>query len=81
MPKISQHSYDIAVVAVRRDHTSGVSVLKVYRPCAKPPNKNKQHSCQIFFIAYRIKSDFMNQLLCDTEEKKNTAILKEGIRI
>ena len=33
MPKISQHSYDIAVVAVRRDHTSGVSVLKVYRPC------------------------------------------------
>ena len=33
MPKISQHSYDIAVVAVRQDHTSGVSVLKVYRPC------------------------------------------------
>ena len=32
MPEISQHSYDIAVVAVRRDHTSGVSVLKVYRP-------------------------------------------------
>ena len=32
MPKISRHSYDIAVVAVRRDHTSGVSVLKVYRP-------------------------------------------------
>ena len=32
MPKISQHSSDIAVVAVRRDHTSGVSVLKVYRP-------------------------------------------------
>ena len=30
MPKISQHSYDIAVAAVRRDHTSGVSVLKVY---------------------------------------------------
>ena len=26
MPKISRHSYDIAVVAVRRDHTSGVSV-------------------------------------------------------
>ena len=33
MPEISQHSYDIAVVAVRRDHTSGVSALKVYRPC------------------------------------------------
>ena len=32
MPKISPHSNDIAVVAVRRDHTSGVSVLKVYRP-------------------------------------------------
>ena len=32
MPKISQHSYDIAVVAVRRDHTCGVSVLKVYQP-------------------------------------------------
>ena len=27
-----RHSYDISVVAVRRDHTSGVSVLKVYRP-------------------------------------------------
>ena len=36
MPKISQHSYDIAVVAVTRDHTSGVSVLKVYRPWARP---------------------------------------------
>ena len=35
MPKISQHSYDIAVVAVRRDHTSGISVLKVYRPWAR----------------------------------------------
>ena len=33
MPKISWHSYDIAVVAVRQDHTSGVSVLKVYWPC------------------------------------------------
>ena len=33
MPKISQHSYDIAVVAVRPDHTCAVSVLKVYRPC------------------------------------------------
>ena len=32
MPKIGHHSYDIAVVAVRWDHTSGVSVLKVYRP-------------------------------------------------
>ena len=32
MPKISRHSYDIAVVAVRRDHTSCVSVLIVYRP-------------------------------------------------
>ena len=32
MPKISRHGYDIAVAAVRRDHTSGVSVLKVYRP-------------------------------------------------
>ena len=29
MPKISLHSYDIAVVAVRQDHTSGISVLKV----------------------------------------------------
>ena len=27
MPKISRHSYDIAVAVVRRDHTSGVSVL------------------------------------------------------
>ena len=36
MPKISQHNYDIAVVAVRRDHTSGVSVLKVYRPWVEP---------------------------------------------
>ena len=35
MPKISQHSCDIAVVAVRPDHTSGVSVLKVYRPWAR----------------------------------------------
>ena len=35
MPKISWHSYDIAVVAVRLDHTSGVSVLKVYRPLAR----------------------------------------------
>ena len=33
MPKISQHSYDTAVVAVRRDHPRGVSVLKVYRSC------------------------------------------------
>ena len=33
MPKISQHSYDIAVVAVTWGHTSGVSVLKVYPPC------------------------------------------------
>ena len=32
MPKISQHSHDITVVAVRGDHTSGISVLKVYRP-------------------------------------------------
>ena len=36
MPKISWHSYDIAVVAVRQDHTSSVSVLKVYRPWALP---------------------------------------------
>ena len=35
MPKISRYSYDIAVVAVRPDHTSGVSVLKVYRPCTR----------------------------------------------
>jgi len=28
MPKISWHSYDIAVVAVRQDHTSSVSILK-----------------------------------------------------
>ena len=35
MPKISRHSYDIAVVAVRRDRRSGVSVLKLYRPCLK----------------------------------------------
>ena len=32
MPKISWHSYDIAVVAVRQDHISGVSISKVYRP-------------------------------------------------
>ena len=32
VPKIRRHSYDLAVVAVRRDHTSGVSVSKVYRP-------------------------------------------------
>ena len=32
MPKISRHSYDIAVVAVRRDHTTGISVLNIYRP-------------------------------------------------
>ena len=38
MPKISRHSYDIAVVAVRWDHTSGVSVLKVYRPCHRVCN-------------------------------------------
>ena len=35
MPKISWHSYDIVVVAVRQDHTSGVSVLKFYRPCLR----------------------------------------------
>ena len=41
MPKISRHSYDIAVAAVRRDHTSGVSVLKVYRPWFYLQDKSK----------------------------------------
>ena len=42
MPEISQHSYDIAVVAIRRDHTSGVSVLKVYRPWPRPTFRSNQ---------------------------------------
>ena len=37
VPKIRRHRYDLAVVAVRRDHTSGVSVLKVYRPWSDLP--------------------------------------------
>ena len=49
MPKISRHSYDIAVVALRRDHTSGVSVLKVYRPWAGP---NKEAGWADFFVHY-----------------------------
>ena len=32
MPKISQHSYDIAVVAVRRDHRSGVTLPTIAIP-------------------------------------------------
>ena len=40
MPKISRHSYDIAVAAVRRDLTSGVSVLKVYQPWDKRSPSN-----------------------------------------
>ena len=46
MPKISRHSYDIAEVAVRRDHTSGISVLKVYRPwelLSCPRNSHMAH--------------------------------------
>ena len=40
MPKISRHSYDIAIVAIRRDHTSGVSVLKVYQPWSQQNDIN-----------------------------------------
>ena len=43
MPKISRQSYDIAIVAVRRDHTSGVSVLKVYQPWATKVQRFEIH--------------------------------------
>ena len=49
MPKISRHSYDIAIVMVRRDHTSGVSVLKVYRPWFLISNKLEQLELKLEF--------------------------------
>ena len=51
MPEISRHSYDIAVVAVRRDHISCVSVLKVYRPWVAflSSSKNSENRTIQFF--------------------------------